>query len=72
MKKKTLIIFLILILLCIGYSLLQYWSTPDGSTLESREELLRNKPKGTNWNIAVEQELEEYILSGIYSDNGKS
>ena len=29
-------------------------------------------PKGTNWNIAVEQELEEYILSGIYSDNGKS
>lgn len=72
MKKKSIIVLCILVVLGVGYSAFQYWSAPTGNTIESREEILRGTPKGTIWNIAVEQEFENYLLCGIYADNGKS
>lgn len=72
MKKRTLIIAGILFLLFMGYNLFQYLSIPDGNSLESREELLKDTPKGITWNIAVEQELQDFIVSGIYSSGGKT
>lgn len=72
MKKRTLIIITILLLLFTGYGLFQYLSIPDGNTVESREQLLKDSPKGVSWNIAVEKNFQDFILSGIYSSNGKS
>lgn len=45
---------------------------PDGNTVESREELLENLPRGLGWNISTETELSGHIISGIYSVDGKS
>ena len=72
MKKKTGIVFGILIILFLAYSAWTYFSKPDGSTVQSREELLENIPKGTDWKIAKETEFKNYIISGMYSSDGKS
>lgn len=72
MKKRTLIITGILFLLFIGYNLFQYLSIPDGNSVKSREQLLKDIPKGVTWNIAIEQELQDLIVSGIYSSGGKT
>lgn len=44
--------------------------TPDGKTRESREELLEELPKGTQWTIEDETTIEDYIISGAYSTDG--
>lgn len=69
MKKKGIIIITIILLAILGYGAFQYYSQPDGSTLESREEILKGTPKGIEWNIAQEQEFNGYLLSSIYADN---
>lgn len=72
MKKKTSIIISILILAFIGLSTYMYLSKPDGKTIESREQLLKDMPKGSDWKISLEQEIGDYIVSGVYSSDGKS
>lgn len=72
MKKKTGIVFAILIILIVAYSAWNYFGKPDGSTVQSREELLENIPKGTDWKIAKETEFQNHIISGMYSSDGKS
>lgn len=72
MKKKIGIVFGILIILFLAYSLWSYFSKPDGSSVQSREELLENIPNGTEWKIAKETEFKNYIISGMYSADGKS
>lgn len=72
MKKKITVAFCVLAFLCVGYALFQYCFAPDGNTVESREQILKNTPNGTEWNISVEQEFQDYLLCGIYSQNGKS
>ena len=72
MKKKTGIVFGILIIPFVAYSAWNYFGKPDGSTVQSREELLENIPKGTDWKIAKETEFQNYIISGMYSSDGKS
>ncbi len=71
MKKKGLIIGILIVLFFLGYPVYQYCSIPDGSTVESREELLKDIPKGTGWKIAVEQSLEDYLVCGTYSTDDK-
>lgn len=69
MKKKS-IILLVLIALCVlGVGLYRFFQIPDGSTVESREEMLKGIPQGTQWNIAQDQALDNYLLSCIYSDS---
>lgn len=67
MKKKSVIIMIAAIITILGYGAYRYCSQPDGSTVKSREEMLRDTPKGAEWNILQEQELEGYLLCSIDS-----
>ena len=69
--KKAFAVFLILIII-FAVGTIQYFGRPDGSTLESREEICAEFPSGKDWKIAIEQELNDYIISGIYSSNEMS
>ena len=70
--KKAILIFFVLLALILSVEAVKYFSRPDGSTLESREEICAEFPRGKNWKIAIEQELNDYIISGIYSRDGMS
>ncbi len=48
------------------------YNKPDGSTTDSREQLLENLPRGIDWKISTETELSGHIISGIYSRDNKS
>ena len=67
-KKKGFIILIVVLFAALGYGSYRYYSLPDGSTVESREKMLSGTPKGTEWTIWQEQELENCLLSSIYSD----
>lgn len=73
-KKTSAIIgyicVVIIIAMCFGS--ISYYIQPDGSTLESREELLQERSKGKLWLISVEQKTDNYIISGIYSGYDES
>ena len=72
-KKKILYLVIgILFIVMIGLPILKYCFRPDGSTMESREEMLKDIPKGTNWKISTERLLDGYLITGIVSDNGKA
>ncbi len=72
--KKTLlmIIIAVLVIIIVGIAAFSYFGKPDGSTLESREEMLAAFPKGKDWKISIEQKLGDFIISGIYSRDGMS
>lgn len=70
--KKAIIVFAVLLVIIVGIGVVQYYGRPDGSTLESREEICAEFPRGKDWKIAIEQELNDYIISGIYSRNEMS
>lgn len=73
MKKKSFLIVVAIVLIAIvGIGTVQYFGEPDGSTLESREELLRGMPKGVVWKIAIEKNMNDHIISGIYSKGNLS
>lgn len=73
MKRRTIFLIIAIISLTfVCFAFYKYQAIPDGSTVESREELLKNTPQGTEWSIAVEQTIDDYIISGVYSTNGKS
>ena len=63
-KKTSAIIgyicVVIMVVMCIGS--ISYYIQPDGSTLESREELLQERSKGKLWLISVEQKIDNYII----------
>lgn len=44
----------------------------DGSTLESRERIISEAQDSRQWKISVEKEYDNFIISGIYDDSGKS
>lgn len=69
MKNKVWIALAIIILAVLGYAAYQHSQQPDGSTVESREAILRNAPKKIEWHIAQEEEIAGCLLSCIYSDN---
>lgn len=77
MNKKKLIVVLVtfgIAVLLVGGLLLYYnYNAHIGATKENREQLLHKSidPK-TSWNIATEAEIEEYLVSAIYSSNNKS
>lgn len=45
---------------------------PDGITVESREEMLEDLPRGLGWKISTETRVGNNIISGIYSRDNKS
>ena len=51
---------------------MSFLSKPDGTTIESREELLENLPRGWDWKISTEAKIGNNIISGIYSRDNKS
>lgn len=73
MNKKRLL-YVLIPLVCIIGALLHFSNIlPKGNTVESREKLLDNSiPKGDNWTILKEAEIDNYIISCAYSTNGKS
>ena len=72
-KRKILYLVIgILFIITIGIPILKYWLRPDGSTMDSREEMLKDLPKGTNWKISTERLLDDCLITGIVSDNGKA
>ena len=72
MNKKRLL-YLLIPLVCIIGALLLSNILPMGNTIEKREQLLDNAiPKGNNWTISKEIEIDNYIISCAYSANGKS
>lgn len=70
--KKYIITFIIIATFIVGIGAVKYFNRPDGSTLESREEICAEFPRGKDWKISVEQEFNDYIISGIYSRDGMS
>lgn len=70
--RKPILTFAVILAFIVGFGAIQYFSRPDGSTLESREEICAEFPRGKDWKIAIEQELNDYIISGIYSRNEMS
>ena len=72
MDRKIGFVLGILIILFLAYLSWNYFNKPDGSSVQSREELLENIPKGTEWKIVKETELKNYIISCMYSSDGKS
>lgn len=75
MKKRIIGVFLLAaVLLICGVVFYQSQKEEDGATLESREVLLDqaiSQSKGTQWTIATETKLEDHIVSGAYSTDGK-
>ena len=71
-EKKTIFIFAVIVAFTLFFGAIQYFNQPDGSTLESREEICAEFPKGKDWKISVEQKLDDHIISGIYSRDGMS
>ena len=67
MKNKVYLIIIVAILAVSAYGAYRYYSKPNGSTVESREELLNSTSEGIKWKIAQEQKLEDYLVSSIYS-----
>ncbi|MBR2404963.1 MAG: hypothetical protein IKA95_04840 [Clostridia bacterium] len=70
--KKSITVFSILLVLIIGIGAVQYFNRPDGATIESREAQLQEKSKGKLWLISVEEKIDDYIISGIYSGYDES
>lgn len=70
--KKPIFTFAVILAFIVGFGAIQYFNRPDGSTLESREELLQERSKGKLWLISVEQKTDNYIISGIYSGYDES
>ena len=71
-EKKTISIFAVIVAFTLFFGAIQYFDRPDGSKLESREEICAEFPKGKDWKISVEQKLDDHIISGIYSRDGMS
>ena len=70
--RKYIIVFAIILAVMVFIGAFHYFDRPDGSTLESREELLQERSKGKLWLISVEQKIDNYIISGIYSGYDES
>ena len=70
--RKPILTFTVILAFIVGFGAIQYFNRPDGSTLESREKICAEFPRGKDWKIAIEQELNDYIISGIYSRDGMS
>ena len=64
--SKIILLAIILPAICLG-GIFAGLNTPKGDTLESREAILRELPKGIQWNIASEIELGDCIVSAITS-----
>lgn len=65
-RKKTWILIAVIAILALclaAFFFLQ--SKPDGTTVESREEQLREMPKNMNWSIVSEVELEGYLVCAV-------
>ena len=73
MKKKLGLYVLILFVCLVGIFIYYFNSSPDGDTIESREALLNDAISGgSDWTIAKETEIDDYIISCAYSTDGKS
>ena len=70
MKKYRKILLPVLILLALPLLLLN--RGPDTSTVEGREAVLNELPKGRDWHIAREQELEDYLVAAMISADGQA
>ena len=70
--KKPIFTFAVILAFIVGFGAIQYFSRPDGSTPQSREEICAEFPRGKDWKIAIEQAYNDYIISGIYSRDGMS
>lgn len=72
MKKKAVPYILLITALVAGIFLLRGYFMPKGSTVAEREDLLNKAiSSGTNWKIATETEMEDYLISAAYSTNGR-
>ncbi len=65
--KKRFVFLAIIILAFLSYAAYQHSQQPDGSTVESREAILRAAPKKIEWRIAREEEIAGHLLSCVYS-----
>ena len=73
MRKRLLragVIFIVIAaIMAVFYN---FTLSPQGTTTESREEILNTTiSTGTNWTIATETEIEGHIISAAYSTDNK-
>ena len=69
MKSRKRIVWLgVLVLLVCAAAYMMLPGEPDGRTVESREEILRELPKGINWHISSEVMIGEYWVCAVYAD----
>ena len=69
MKHKMFAAIIVIMLCVLGIGLYQFSQAPSGNTVKGREEILRELSIGTHLKIAKEQNVENYLISGVYSDN---
>lgn len=69
MKKYWKILLPVLILLALFLLFLD--RGPDTSTVEGREAVLNELPKGRSWHIACEQEQGDFLISAMVSADGQ-
>jgi len=67
--KVYVIVLLVALVAVVGKG---FVAKPDGTTVESREELLETLPRGWDWKISTETKVGNNIISGIYSSDNKS
>ena len=72
MKKKKLLISGVVVLTLFFCGIYIFLSKPDGTTIESRKDLISKNMNGQIWNISTETEIDGYIISATYGDNQKS
>ncbi|MBQ3181007.1 MAG: hypothetical protein IJB55_06630 [Firmicutes bacterium] len=65
-KRVAVLAVLVLLIGVVIWALLP--GKPDGRTTESREQILRELPKGIDWHIASEVMIGEYIISSVYAN----
>lgn len=71
--KRICKVYAVALFVFLGCSLISaLCNKQDGTTIESREKMLESLPRGFGWKIAVETEIDNNIVCGIYSRDNKS
>ena len=71
-KTKLKIAGIVAVLIIAVIVVVNIVTLPDGITIESREEMLKGEGKGKGWQIATELTTDDYIISGVYSENNRA
>ena len=71
-KTKLIIALAVIAVIVLIVAIANVANTPDGTTIEGRTEMLKGLGKGKGWQISTELTTEDYIISGVCSENNRA